>query len=98
MARVLAAAYRSRYFPELAASLPLGGQDGTLKRRFADLAGEGRIRLKTGHLSGVRAVAGWVTSRSERPLLVVVFVNHPGAEVGRGQAVIDTIVRWAVDR
>jgi D-alanyl-D-alanine carboxypeptidase/D-alanyl-D-alanine-endopeptidase (penicillin-binding protein 4) len=98
MARVLAAAYHSRYFPELAASLPLGGQDGTLKRRFADLAGEGRIRLKTGHLNGVSAVAGWVTSHSDRPLAVVVIVNHPDAEYGRGQAVIDTIVRWAVDR
>ncbi len=97
MARVLAAAYRSRYFPELAASLPLGGQDGTLKRRFADLAAEGRIRLKTGHLNGVSAVAGWVTSRSGRPLAVVAVVNHPGAEYV-GQPVIDTIVRWAVDR
>ena len=97
MARLLAAAYRSRYFPELAASLPLGGQDGTLRRRFADLAGEGRIRLKTGHLNGVSAVAGWVTSRSGRPLAVVVIANHPGAEY-RGQAVIDTVVRWALDR
>ena len=97
MARVLSAAYRSRYFPELAASLPLAGQDGTLKRRFADLAAEGRIRLKTGHLNGVSAVAGWVTSRSGRSLAVVVIVNHPGAEY-RGQPVIDTIVRWALDR
>jgi serine-type D-Ala-D-Ala carboxypeptidase/endopeptidase (penicillin-binding protein 4) len=97
MARLLAMAYRSRYFPELAASLPLAGQDGTLKRRFADLAAEGRIRLKTGHLNGVSAVAGWVTDRSGRPLTVVVIVNHPGAEY-RGQPVIDTIVRWALDR
>jgi len=98
LARVLGAAYRSRYFPELAASLPLGGQDGTLRRRFADIGAEGRIRLKTGHLNGVGAVAGWVTSRSQRPLAVVVFINHPGAEGGRGEAVLDTIVRWALDR
>ncbi len=98
LARVLTAAYRSRYYPELAASLPLAGQDGTLHRRFADLAAEGRIRLKTGTLAGVSAVAGWVTSRSQRPLAVVVMVNQPGAEFGRGPAVIDTIVRWALDR
>ena len=84
--------------PSLCGSLPLGGQEGTLKHRFANLAGEGRIRLKTGHLNGVGAVAGWVTSRSERPLVVVVIVNHPGAEYGRAQAVIDTVVRWALDR
>lgn len=97
MARLLAAAYRSRYFPELAASLPLGGQDGTLRRRFADLAADGHIRLKTGHLNGVGAVAGWITSHSGRPLAVVVIVNHPGAEF-RAQPVVDTVVRWALDR
>ncbi len=98
LARLLAVAYRSRYYPELAASLPLGGQDGTLKRRFVDLAAEGRIRLKTGHLDGVSAVAGWVMSRAERPLAVVVIVNRAGAEFGGGDAVIDTVVRWALDR
>lgn len=98
LSRLLASAYRSRYFPELAASLPLGGQDGTLRRRFADISGEARIRLKTGTLAGVAAVAGWVTGRSDRPMAVVVFINHPATEFGRGQAVIDTIVRWALDR
>jgi D-alanyl-D-alanine carboxypeptidase/D-alanyl-D-alanine-endopeptidase (penicillin-binding protein 4) len=98
MARVLASAYQSRWYPELASSLPLAGLDGTLQRRFADLAGEGRIRLKTGHLNGVAAIAGWVTSRSNRPLAVVVMVNHPGAQYGSGEAVIDTVVRWALER
>ena len=46
----------------------------------------------------VAAVAGWVTSRSNRPLSVVVVVNRPGAQYGSGQAVIDTVVRWALDR
>lgn len=98
MTRVLASAYQSRWYPELASSLPLGGLDGTLRRRFADLADEGRIRLKTGTLDGVSAIAGWVTSRSNRPLAVVVIVNHPGAQFGSGEAVIDTVVRWALER
>jgi serine-type D-Ala-D-Ala carboxypeptidase/endopeptidase (penicillin-binding protein 4) len=98
MAKVLSFGYQSRYYPELAASLPLGGQDGTLKHRFAEVAAEARIRLKTGHLNGVSAVAGWVVNRSQRPLTVVVMVNHPGAEYGGGQAVIDTVVRWALER
>ena len=98
MARLLGVAYQSRYWPELAASLPLGGQDGTLQRRFVDLAGEARIRMKTGHLDQVGAIAGLVSARSGRPLTVVVLINHPGAQYGGGEAVIDTIVRWAVDR
>jgi len=39
-----------------------------------------------------------VNARSGRPLSVVVMINHPGAEFGGGEAVIDTIVRWAIDR
>jgi serine-type D-Ala-D-Ala carboxypeptidase/endopeptidase (penicillin-binding protein 4) len=98
MARMLGSAYQSHYYPELAASMPLGGLDGTLRNRFADYAEPGRIRLKTGQLNGVSAVGGWVTSRSNRPLTVVVIVNRPGAQYGSGQAVIDTVVRWALDR
>jgi serine-type D-Ala-D-Ala carboxypeptidase/endopeptidase (penicillin-binding protein 4) len=98
MSAVLAAAYRGRYFPEFVASLPIGGQDGTLRKRFVDLAPQAGIRMKTGHLAGVAAISGYVTTRSERSLSVVVIVNAPAAEAGRGDAVIDTVVRWALDR
>ncbi len=98
MAAVLDDARLSPWWPELAASVPIGGVDGTLHHRFVDLAGEGRIRMKTGHLAEAGAIAGWVTARSGRQLSVVVMINHPGAEFGGGEAVIDTIVRWAVDR
>jgi serine-type D-Ala-D-Ala carboxypeptidase/endopeptidase (penicillin-binding protein 4) len=98
MSDVLAAAFHDRYFPEFVSSLPIGGQDGTLRKRFVDLAADARIRMKTGHLAGVAAVAGYVTARSGRILSVVVMVNAPGAESGRGDAIIDTVVRWALDR
>ena len=54
--------------------------------------------MKTGHLAGVAAISGYVTTRSGRTLSVVVMVNAPGAEAGRGDAIIDTVVRWALDR
>jgi len=98
MSAVLLSAYQGRYFPEFVSSLPIGGQDGTLRKRFVDLAPEARIRMKTGHLAGVAAIAGYVTTRGGRTLSVVVMVNAPGAEAGRGDAIIDTVVRWALDR
>jgi D-alanyl-D-alanine carboxypeptidase/D-alanyl-D-alanine-endopeptidase (penicillin-binding protein 4) len=98
LARVLASAYQSRWYPELAASLPLGGLDGTLRTRFVDLGDSGRIRLKTGHLNSVAAVAGWVTGRAGRPLTVVVMVNHPGAQFASGDQIIDAVVRWTLER
>ncbi len=98
MTQVLASASKSRYFPEFAASLPLGGEDGTLKHRFSDTKGAARVRMKTGHLKDVAALAGWVTSASGRTLAVTVFVNHPGAEYGDGDKVIDSVVHWALER
>ena len=97
MDQVLVSAWKSRYAAEFGASLPLGGEDGTLHHRFTETKGEARVRMKTGHLKDVAALAGWVTSGSGRNLAVTVIVNHPGAEF-RGQPVIDTIVRWALDR
>ncbi|MEI6458892.1 MAG: D-alanyl-D-alanine carboxypeptidase/D-alanyl-D-alanine-endopeptidase [Pseudomonadota bacterium] len=98
LSHTLHAAYHGRYFPEFIASLPIGGQDGTLRKRFVDLASEAHIRMKTGHLAGVAAIAGYATTRGGRLLTVVVMVNAPGAESGRGDAIVDTVVRWALDR
>ena len=98
MTQVLTSAWKSRYFPEFAASLPLGGEDGTLKHRFSDTKGLARIRMKTGHLKDVAALAGWVTTASGRTLAVTVFINHPGAEYGDGDKVIDAVVHWALER
>ena len=98
MTEVLRSAAKSRYYPEFAASLPLGGEDGTLKRRFNETRGEARVRMKTGHLKDVAALAGWVTTTSGRTLAVSVFVNHPDAEYGPGDKVIDAIVHWAMER
>ncbi len=51
------------YFPEFAASLPIAGVDGSLRTRFQGIAAAGRLRLKTGQLTGVRALAGYATGR-----------------------------------
>ncbi len=94
---VLLSAARSRYYPELAASLPIGGDDGTLKHRFREAKTDARVRMKTGHLRDVAALAGYVTGDSGRQFAVSVFVNHPGAEYGDGDRVIDALVRWALE-
>jgi D-alanyl-D-alanine carboxypeptidase/D-alanyl-D-alanine-endopeptidase (penicillin-binding protein 4) len=63
---LLRAAWQSPVMPELIASLPVAGVDGTLRKRFNDRLGGGRAHLKTGYLEGVRAIAGlcWTTAAS----------------------------------
>jgi serine-type D-Ala-D-Ala carboxypeptidase/endopeptidase (penicillin-binding protein 4) len=61
---------------------------GRLKR--ADMAG--KALLKTGTLTEVRAIAGYVTGKSGQVYAVVVLVNHPNAT--RAVPAIDAFVEW----
>jgi D-alanyl-D-alanine carboxypeptidase/D-alanyl-D-alanine-endopeptidase (penicillin-binding protein 4) len=59
------------------ASLPLGGRDGTLQYRFrGDAPARERVRAKTGTLTGVNALAGYVTTRGGTELAFAILCNH----------------------
>ena len=62
-----AAAYR--------ASLPIGGVDGTLRRRFAGTPLAGRIFAKTGTLNATNALSGWMIAASGRELTFSIIAN-----------------------
>jgi D-alanyl-D-alanine carboxypeptidase/D-alanyl-D-alanine-endopeptidase (penicillin-binding protein 4) len=94
MAEVLLAAYRSQYMPEFAASLPLSATDGTLKRRFKAPEMQGRLRMKTGTLEEVSALAGFVNAASGRTFVTVVILNHATAAQGPGEAIQAALVQW----
>ncbi len=94
LARLLHAAYASPLMPELMASLPISGVDGTLRRVQSRAAGS--AHLKTGSLSDVVAVAGFVHAASGRRYVLVAIVNHPNAKAAR--PAIDTLVEWATNK
>jgi D-alanyl-D-alanine carboxypeptidase/D-alanyl-D-alanine-endopeptidase (penicillin-binding protein 4) len=96
MAKVLSAAYHSRYAPEFIASLPLAGVDGTLRSRMKS-SPAGAVRLKTGHLDGVSGVAGYVTANSGKTYVLVSLVNHARADFGGGEPVHAALVAWMLD-
>ena len=92
LGQLLQAAYRSPLMPELVASLPLSGVDGTLKR--AKVASPGSAHLKTGSLNGVTAIAGYVDGASGKRYALVALINHPNAASAR--ATLDALVDWTV--
>ncbi len=88
LGEMLDMAWHSPFMPEFAASLPLSATDAELLRnRFNAPGMQGRIRLKTGHLDNVSALAGFVNAASGKTYVVVIMVNSPGAQGGAGEAV-----------
>lgn len=90
MARLLQLAFASPVMPELMASLPVTGVDGTLRRSELDA---GLAHLKTGSLRDVQALAGYVHLPDGRRRVLVAFVNHPNARAAR--PALEALVRWA---
>jgi MATE family multidrug resistance protein len=95
LARVLYAAYHSPYQPEFLASLPLAGVDGTLHSRLRD-SPAGAVRLKTGSLAGVSAIAGYVTAADGSTYVTVSIVNDARADFGAAESLHGAVVRWAL--
>jgi D-alanyl-D-alanine carboxypeptidase/D-alanyl-D-alanine-endopeptidase (penicillin-binding protein 4) len=89
LARLLRHAFASPLMPELIASLPLVGADGTMRKRNG---AAGNAHIKTGLLADVRAIAGYVHAASGRRYVVVAIINHPNA--GNGQAAHDALLQW----
>jgi D-alanyl-D-alanine carboxypeptidase/D-alanyl-D-alanine-endopeptidase (penicillin-binding protein 4) len=75
--------------PELMASLPLVGVDGTMRSRNG---AAGNAHIKTGLLADVRAIAGYVHAASGRRYVVVAIINHANAR--DGQPAHDALLNW----
>ncbi len=85
LGRVLLHAARGPHYPELVASLPIAGRDGTLTRTYRESNFGGRAHIKTGSLNGVSAIAGMLLARSGKRLAVVAILEHPLAAKGPGE-------------
>jgi len=91
LGQLLRAAWASPLMPELMASLPVSGLDGTLRRGRRNV---GLAHLKTGSLRDVAGVAGYVHAASGRRYLLVAIANHPNA--GAIRPAIEALVEWTV--
>jgi D-alanyl-D-alanine carboxypeptidase/D-alanyl-D-alanine-endopeptidase (penicillin-binding protein 4) len=70
------------------ASLPVGGEHGTLAKRLTDPATKGNVHAKTGYIGHVRALSGYLTDASGRLLVFSMICNQyttPTADVNATQ-------------
>ncbi len=54
-------------------ALSVGGEDGTLKNRMGTISG--KVKAKTGSMTGVSSLCGYVTTDSGKELAVAIFVS-----------------------
>ena len=94
LASVLRAAWRSPFMPEFIASLPVWGEDGTVKKR-GNSHSRGRAHLKTGYIEGVRALAGYLHNPQGERWIFIVLINHPNAQ--QSKAALDTLLEWSLE-
>ncbi|MDP3761322.1 MAG: D-alanyl-D-alanine carboxypeptidase/D-alanyl-D-alanine-endopeptidase [Ramlibacter sp.] len=90
LGRLLQVAWASPLMPDLAASLPLAGVDGTMRR--ARGKGTGLAHLKTGSLRDVSGMAGYVHGAGGKRYVLVAIANHPQAQAAR--PAIEALVEW----
>lgn len=83
-------------------SLPIAGTDGTMRnrllsqlRKFLHLKKKPEARIKTGSLVDVRAISGYVLSKSGKMYAVTSFINHPNA--WRGLEAHDQLLTWLLE-
>jgi len=74
--------------PEFLVSLPIAGVDGTLKKRFVGSRGERWVRAKTGLLTGVVALAGYV-GRPDGTVFTFAFIANSRTNEARLRQLFD---------
>ena len=67
---------KHRYFAQFRDALPIAGVDGTLRTRMKGTPAEGNLRAKTGSLSSVASLSGYVTTAAGEHLVFSMMLNN----------------------
>jgi D-alanyl-D-alanine carboxypeptidase/D-alanyl-D-alanine-endopeptidase (penicillin-binding protein 4) len=77
---------------EMMASLPMGGLDGTLRRRFQSESLQGLVRAKSGSLRNTVSLVGSIQTAKKGELLFVFLFETRGKSMGQIQAIEEKIL------
>ena len=79
-----------RIYDNLMPALPIAGQDGTLEKRMIRKPAQGHVFAKTGTVTGVSSLAGYVTA-SNGHLLAFAIINNGVLKSNIGHKIQDKI-------
>jgi D-alanyl-D-alanine carboxypeptidase/D-alanyl-D-alanine-endopeptidase (penicillin-binding protein 4) len=79
---------KHKYFAQFREALPIAGVDGTLRTRMRGTPAEGNVRAKTGSLSSVASLSGYVTTAGGEHLVFSMMLNnYPDAAAVRRDSI-----------
>jgi D-alanyl-D-alanine carboxypeptidase/D-alanyl-D-alanine-endopeptidase (penicillin-binding protein 4) len=77
---------------EYISALPVSGRDGTLQKRFHVPREQGFIRAKTGTMTGINSLSGYLYTANGHTLAFAMYINRkPGSSAGPGRPVLDAL-------
>ena len=89
--RILEHARTSAWGPAFVSALAAPGEVGTLENRLKEF--QGRLRGKTGTISNVATLSGFITTNNGRPVTFVIMTNGTGLSSAIVRRATDDIVR-----
>ena len=81
--KFLTSLMKTKYYNSFFNSLPVGGEDGTLKRMFNDSPASGQVFAKTGTLNKVKTLAGFIKTNSGKTLVFSILINNYAGSVSQ---------------
>ena len=92
LVQLLQGVARSRFAKVYFNSLPIAGKTGTLKYRLRNTPAEGIVIAKTGTMSGVVSLAGYVNAPNYEPVVFSIMVNQTEQPIKTVRQAMDRIV------
>ena len=89
--KLLVFVYRSQFREQFLSLLPVGGEDGSLRKRFLGHPEARGIHAKTGTLSDVHALSGYATSQAHGLVAFSLVVNNVSGDGLRISQFLDNI-------
>ena len=92
LARLLRTMWRHEHYATFLAALPTAGIDGTMRRRLIATPGADNVRAKTGSLSAVRGLSGYLLDGSGETLLFSLLINGYDSPAAVAVALEDLLI------
>ena len=92
LVQLLQGMYKSPQTETFRASLAISGVKGTLKNRFLNTAAAGIVQGKTGSMTGISALSGYINVHNYEPLVFSIMVNQSEQPGKVMRTAIDEIV------